>query len=353
MFGKILKLKQSWDFLKETKLPIVLYGTGNGADKVLDRLRKNGIAVSGVTASDGFVRNRFFRGFKVKPVSDFENEYEDFVVIIGFGTHLPEVIDNIIAISKRHKVLVPCVPVYGEEFFDADFIARHEVELLNALDCFYDERSKQIFLDVIRFELTGELEYLLRSETEKDEAFREILKLSNDEKYLDLGAYRGDTTDEFLRRTDGKYSQITALEPDKKSFSKLCENYGNFKNMTLINKAVGAKSGSTSFVGGKGKGSSEALSGGEVCETVSVDELCPESGFTYVKADVEGCEYEMLRGACNTLQGFKPKLNIAVYHRSEDIFKIPLKIKAINPEYKIFLRHHKYIPCWDLNVYCV
>ena len=78
-----------------------------------------------------------------------------------------------------------------------------------------------------------------------------------------------------------------------------------------------------------------------------------KTAFTYVKADVEGCEKEMLIGAEKTLKRLKPKLNIAAYHRSCDIFELPLMINELNSAYRIFLRHHRYIPCWDLNLYCI
>ena len=36
----------------------------------------------------------------------------------------------------------------------------------------------------------------------------------------------------------------------------------------------------------------------------------------------------------------KPKMAICVYHRLEDIWKIPMLLKELVPEYKIALRHH-------------
>ena len=50
-----------WKKLSATKKPIWLYGMGNGADKILDELTRRGISVSGVFASDGFVRHQQFR----------------------------------------------------------------------------------------------------------------------------------------------------------------------------------------------------------------------------------------------------------------------------------------------------
>ena len=66
-----------WEKLKNSDEPIIMYGTGNGADKVMDKLTELGITLSGITASSTFVRNRTFRGFQVIPLSYFEEKYEN------------------------------------------------------------------------------------------------------------------------------------------------------------------------------------------------------------------------------------------------------------------------------------
>ena len=205
-----------------------------------------------------------------------------------------------------------------------------------------------------RLELTGELDYLFDSETDKSEAFGNILKLGKNENYLDLGAYRGDTVDEFLKYTDGKYASINALEPNKKSFEKLAEHTAGLENCIVINKGIYSGDGFLNFDNDFGRGSAAVPSeSGQAVTGVDLLSAGLNIAFSYIKADVEGCEYEMLIGAENTLKSCKPKLNIAAYHKSEDIFRLPMLIKKINPEYKVYLRHHRYIPCWDLNYYSI
>ena len=77
MFKNLFKVESSWEFLQSTTLPIAVYGTGNGADRVFEELDRLKIKVSTVCASDGFVRNRSFHGFQVKSISQLENEYDD------------------------------------------------------------------------------------------------------------------------------------------------------------------------------------------------------------------------------------------------------------------------------------
>jgi len=69
--------------------------------------------------------------------------------------------------------------------------------------------------------------------------------------------------------------------------------------------------------------------------------------------DIEGAEYQAIKGAENTIRRHSPKLMISLYHRNEDMFKLPLLIHSINPDYKFFIRHQLYIPAWETNLYCI
>ena len=53
MLDKMLKSPSVWEKLKGADLPIVCYGTGNGADKIFDEFERLGIKISAVMASDG------------------------------------------------------------------------------------------------------------------------------------------------------------------------------------------------------------------------------------------------------------------------------------------------------------
>ena len=47
-------MKDLWSYLKEAELPIVLYGMGNGADKLIAVLQTNGLEVADFFASCSF-----------------------------------------------------------------------------------------------------------------------------------------------------------------------------------------------------------------------------------------------------------------------------------------------------------
>ena len=135
--------------LAKTDRPIIIYGTGNGADKIMNGFEILGIKVCGFMASDGFVRDRSFRGFHVMPLSEIESRFPDPVIIIAFGSQRAEVIENILAISKKHTVLCADVPVYGENIFDSRFYEKNIRDIENTYSMLSDDISKHTFENII------------------------------------------------------------------------------------------------------------------------------------------------------------------------------------------------------------
>ena len=85
----------------------------------------------------------------------------------------------------------------------------------------------------------------------------------------------------------------------------------------------------------------------------TVDGLLCGKKCTVIKYDVEGSEADALLGSSHTIREHHPSLLIAAYHRSEDIYEIPLLLHSMWTEYKIYLRHHPCLPSWETNVYAI
>ena len=337
-----------WNDLAVTDRPIVLYGMGDGADKMLAVLEALGKTPAAVFASDDFVRGQSFRGYKVQKYSEVKALFPDMIVLVSFGSQLPDVIENVKRIALQSTLFAPDLPVYGDGLFDIDFCKKHRYDIEFIYSRLADGHSRNAFECVVRYKLTGDVGYLFKCETTPDEAYKNILRLSDEEIYFDLGAYRGDTVAEFLRYVSS-YKKIYALEPDKKNFAKLFEAYGD--TAVCLNAAASDSVGQVFFDTKKGRNSHVSTAGRQV-EALTVDSLATD-GASYIKFDVEGNEKDALAGAKQTIARYKPKLNVAAYHRAFDLVSIPLQVLSINPDYKMYLRHFPYIPAWDTNYYFV
>lgn len=348
-----INVKEIWSFLKDTELPIVLYGMGNGADMIIDALDKINVKPSAVFASDGFVRGHSFRRMKVMTLKEVEELYDEFIILLTFAVHDKKMLSYIKELSERHILLSPTVPIAGTGLFTFDYVKEHDSDFEKAYNLLWDNKSKEVFLDVLKFKISGDTKYLFRCESEKNEVYRDILHLTDDEYIVDLGAYDGDTIREFTEYTGGNYSRITAFEPDEKNFRKLCQRTENFDNIKRYNLGAWDKE-ETLYFEKKGGRNSRKSEGSDIKSVPvsfnSVDNIVKEK-VTLLKMDIEGAESKALDGAADTIKKYKPKLYVCAYHRNEDFFDLIFKIHNLNPGYKIYLRHHPYIPAWETNIY--
>ena len=344
-------MKDLWTHLKETKKPIVLYGMGNGADKIISVLNRYDIQISGVFASDGFVREKIFHGFKVTDYKTAKQTFGDMIVLVCFGSSLPDVIANIKRIAEDQELYAPDVSVYGDVLFNRQYVLENKESLERVYNKLADDTSKKVFENAVMYKLTGKIDYLFECETPIDEIYQNILKFDKDEVYFDLGAYRGDTVEEFLSVCKD-YKKIIAVEPDKKTYNKLCLATENVANIDNINACVSDIDGEIEFAMNGSRGSTIGK-GCDVITSVTIDALCQKEIPTYIKMDIEGAENCAINGGADTIKQYKPQMQIAAYHRSEDLILIPQKILNIRGDYKIYLRHFPSLPCWDMSYYFI
>jgi hypothetical protein len=65
----------------------------------------------------------------------------------------------------------------------------------------------------------------------------------------------------------------------------------------------------------------------------------------FIKADIEGAERDMLKGATQVLREHAPKLAICTYHMSDDPVVLEGIIRAANPAYTVVHLHAKLFAC--------
>ena len=346
------KLESSWERLKNADLPIFIYGMGDGCTKILAKFNEYGIRCDGIFASDEFVRGHEFAGFKVQRYSEIEQQYTDFIVVPAFGTSLPDVMSRLEAIAQKHTLIMPDTPVIGEEYFDKiEFLSRFS-QVQKIYDLLADTQSKQVFINVLSYKITGDISYLKQVFSDTKEAYLNILKLDKDEIYVDLGAFNGDTVVEFLHYTANCYSKIYALEPDRKNFRKCIKNLIALDELELYNAAAWYRDEIKSFDGNSGR-QGKIADNGKLTQCRSVDSVLNNKPCTYIKYDVEGADRAAILGSRRAIEKYSPKICTALYHRAYDLIDLPLFLHELEPEYKMYMRQYPYYPAWETNLFCI
>ncbi len=342
------------------KMPLFMYGTGNGADRILNVMESRGIPLSGVFASDGFVRNRSFRGFPVRSYSDISSENTDFAVIVAFGSSRPEVMANVDRIASEHVLYCPDVPAVGDTLFDTDLYDSNYENFERVIALFDDERSREVYSDIIKYKLTGDISFL-KSSADEGDIGEGVLHYDDYRTVLDLGAYTGDTV-KSAALTMPSLTHIIAVEPEARAFRKLTELVGTLPfKLTPVNAAAWDRDTTLTFTGGVGRGSTLDADGRSTHRgqrSYDVTALTPDTAsdgccVDYIKYDVEGAEVRALHGSKRLISEFAPDLLVSLYHRSEDIFDLPLLVRELCPDHRLYLRRAKCFPAWDINLYAV
>ena len=354
-----------WEYLKESQKTVVLYGMGNGADKILSVLAERDIPVGGIFASDGFARGNLFHGMSVRTWSDIKAEFgaENVIVLLSFGTSRPEVLENVLRIRQEAELYAPDVPAFGDTLFTRAFYEEHRDEFLAVRNLLSDEESRRIFDNILSYKLSGDIGYLLDAQSDEAEIWQGIIHPETIRTAADLGAYNGDTVRQLL--AIGKNIEtVWAMEPDSRNYKKL-ELYAKEEvRARVIPVNAGAwneetilffdKSGNRNASFEKNRSQTLADRPLKVAEVkaLPLDSVLDGARVDYIKYDVEGSEREALDGSCNTLAKHSPTLLVSLYHRSEDLFALPLHIQKIAPHYKgFYLRRMAGVPAWDINLY--
>ena len=347
-----------WDRLTKETRPIMVYGMGNGADKLFDRFERLGISVAEVFASDGFVRGHSYRGYKVKSFSQIREEYGEFVIVLSFASNREDVISMLSDIDAHYDMYAPDMPVAGvDEFFDREFYNLHYTEIIDAYNRLCDEKSRCIFASVINYKLSGKIKYLLECYSSRDDIYS-LMPCENMTVTIDAGAYNGDT----IREIKGYFTnlkRVYAIEPDKKNFKKLAK-YSEAENeidIKMTNAAVWCEDVVGSFMGSGNRNSTAVATASyehseELVEMRKIDSIAAEK-IDYIKYDVEGAEKEALLGSAETILRDEPTLLVSLYHRSRDIFELINYLGESYPNYTLYLRRLRCLPAWEIDLIAI
>ncbi len=361
----LFEMPDLWERLATERRPIFLWGTGNGADKILDVCAERAIPISGIFASDGFVRNRCFRGFPVASWAEVKGgcNGERPIVLMAFGSARPEVLENAKRIATGATLLAPDVPAFGEGLFTRAFANEHRAEILAARELFSDEESKRIFDLVLAYKWTGEPDYLFRAVSDQAEITRNILRPETIRSYVDLGTYTGDTIQK-LACVAPNLQTVFAFEPDPRNYRKLAAYAEVEKRFHILATETAAWNAEGELLfDGSGNRNAGALSNRSSAlndrpakvrpvRALPLDTAVGKTPVDFIKYDVEGSEREALEGSRKTILRDCPKLLVSAYHRTGDFFALPLYVKKSFPAYnRFYLRRDAGIPAWDLNLW--
>ena len=172
-----------------------------------------------------------------------------------------------------------------------------------------------------------------------------LSSMTNDEVYIDVGVFGATTILDFIFYSAGNYKKIYGFEPNIMRYTIMDRELSDIRDFRLFPYGLFDKDGQLSF-DIRDAGASKIVNADETVlgisskiDVVKLDGFLKEAP-TFIKMDIEGAEYNALMGAKETIQAHRPKLAISAYHKDDDLVSLPMLIKELVPEYKLYLRHH-------------
>ncbi len=332
---------------------VCAFGLGIVSYPIIAAIKKlTDIKINFLSDNDQAKWGKTFHG-DLKCISPAELEkYKDDIAILITTQHYKKIYQQLLKKGFKKIFAVTEYRLLNDGYFkNKQNLQKIKKNALKVLDILADERSMEIMFTLIKNWFDFNVD-----ETGYEEIFSNdqyypagIIKLSDNESFIDVGAYNGDTVFDFLKRTNNNFDSIFAFELDKKNFQemelaidKLDENLK--RKIKLYNLGLLDEEKEVYYESG-GSGSESTFiniinKANECGKTIRLSNVLHNEKITYIKMDIEGSEVQALSGAEEIIKKQKPKLAICVYHKPEHLWKIPLYLKKIVPEYKIYIRHH-------------
>lgn len=215
-------------------------------------------------------------------------------------------------------------------------------QVLRAGQIWEDDASRAEYLANIRLRALGDPLTLPKPTAEESYDLAGIFTLEPRDGILDCGAFDGDTVRSVIE-TQRNFASIDAIEADSNSFAKLTAYVDGLKpaqrrKIRLHHCAVGAERGTVRFENDGTITSKISDAGAVAVELLPIDEICASTPLKMIKMDIEGGEFDALLGAQRVIQRDRPILAICVYHCQQDIWRLPLLIRKMVPEYRMYLK---------------
>jgi FkbM family methyltransferase len=347
---------------------LVLFGAGTLGRKTLRGLRSIGVQPLAFADNDARLWNTLVDDLPVLSPMDAARRFGDnsaFVTTIWRGTERQ-------AARTRQLLDLNCRTVvpFGYLFWKHDRLflphayldAPHEVlqhaaELRRLYHLWADEESRREYLAQLRFRLRMDFDALPPPQGHAQYFPDDLLSITPTEVFVDCGAFDGDTIRQLLHRQGDSFAKVIAFEPDEANFSKLADFIQSLEppvrsRVRAFPFAVGDRQDRARFRATGTISSSLAEDGTVEVRTVTLDQAVLDEGPTYVKLDIEGAEAAALIGSRRLLKTLRPIVAVCLYHRPEDLWRLPLLIDSMADGYAFFLRTYGE-EGWELVCYAV
>lgn len=234
--------------------------------------------------------------------------------------------------------------LYSAARFDPKFLQTFEGPLNWLFERLGDEESRWTLASVVKHRLTGDHGFL-RIATYPEYEHPKVRALEGEVVY-DVGAFDGATSFRFSDAV-GSTGKVYAFEPDPLNAEKIgkkTELEGHLhKNVEVVCCAASSIDGQIRFAGGSQGSSRIADNGDREVESVRLDTFASKPSNrapNLISLDVEGAEPDVIAGAIDLINSYKPKLQVSAYHYPDHLTSLAERLLKTGAYREIYMGHH-------------
>lgn len=336
---------------------IAIYGAGDTAQRIvvpfLEEIEQNGRMIQCFIDDTPSKQGTFFYGKPVISLAEAQEKCKSLPVLICSA--MPRSRKLMERALQEHPIENAQLGIWDEYVF-----CKHRNEVLAVFDLLEDDLSKASYANIILFRMgKASQDFTL---VQRDHQYFALPEFMEDfyfnETFVDCGAFVGDTIEKFLEERGGVFRKIYAFEPSETIFHALSARTDRIRlewgipenKIELVQAGIGDGNyrieDCTPAKEVPEDSRFELLNRAEVesggIRICSIDEYFAHEPITFLKADIEGFEKQLVDGAVKVICRDKPRMAICLYHSPFDMYRIALTIKKLCPEYRLAVRQHAY-----------
>jgi FkbM family methyltransferase len=329
-------------------LPVAVWGFGGMITFIVDNMNRYEQQIDYIVDNNSKIWGDTFEGIPIISFEMLRERCTDCNILIGVVTRkfVDEIRNQIIRDGQFTKIY------FFEMFYPFGKYARNVLatdfdRIQEAYRFLEDEKSREVYKTKLQYLISKKIGILEEvCDAESDQYMdRGLIELANmDGLFIDGGAYHGENTDEIFKRFPGTKLKSVCIDADKNNIAFLQKKYAGNTRIRVVYGALEKKNGVIYFEnsgarGGKVSGEHD----GEAVPAIGIDDEYGNQKVSFIKLDIEGSEKNCLLGAEAVIRRDRPVLAICIYHNLEDHWEIPLMIKRMCPDYKLYIRHYHYM----------
>lgn len=336
---------------------IIVYGAGESFHYFKEVVMRQYGYVPSVVLDRKFGPNDTFEGMPAFSPLDYqpsEDEKQDGLVVVCLGKqrYFDDVVQTLRQMGFRHIIsLMDIYEIHNpfglpRELEDTGFqyYLNQRERIESCLDILADDDSREVFIRCMQTHMQRKPVAIPMRQREEQYTPDDIRLSRGHSRFIYCGVSVGEMASVFGRV--GKIDELVCFEPDPNQFALTAEYLSMHheeiaRRVTALPCAVYSHEAMAPFTYSDTSFGSRILESGEArIQCVSIDHVLPGFRPTFINMDIEGAEFEALKGAEKTIRTSCPDLAVCVYHAPHHLWEIPLYVHGLGLGYRFYLRNY-------------